>query len=93
MEYGDVLGVDALQASGRRVQQRTDLVSGCRDVNIRELARDEFVEGFADRYGLVKGTGHRTWELYIQWLESAWMREDGRYNREGKGYGMGFAAG
>jgi hypothetical protein len=27
------------------------------------------------------------------WLESAWMRDDIRYYREGKGYGMGFAAG
>jgi hypothetical protein len=63
-----------------------------RDVNIRELARSKFVEGFADGYGLVKGTRHRAWELYIQWIESAWMREDVRYHREGKGYGTGFAA-
>jgi len=27
-----------------------------RDVDIHELARDEFVQGFADGYGLVKGT-------------------------------------
>ena len=26
-----------------------------RDVDIHELARDEFVQGFADGYGLVKG--------------------------------------
>jgi hypothetical protein len=57
------------------------------------LARDEFVQGFADGYGLVKGTRNPAWELYIEWLESAWMREDIRYYREGKGYGMGFAAG
>ena len=61
-----------------------------RDVKIRELARYEFVQGFADG---VKGTRHRAWELYIQWLESAWMDEAIRYYREGKGYGMGFAAG
>jgi hypothetical protein len=64
-----------------------------RDVDIHELARDEFVQGFADGYGLVEGTRHRAWELYVEWLESAWMREDVRYEREGKGYGMGFAAG
>jgi hypothetical protein len=41
----------------------------------------------------VKGTRHRAWELYIEGLESVWMREDIRYYREGKEYGMGFAAG
>jgi hypothetical protein len=35
----------ALQASGRRMPQRIDLVSACRDVKIHELARSRFVEG------------------------------------------------
>jgi hypothetical protein len=48
------------------------------------VARDEFVQGFADGYGLVNRTRHRAWELYIEWLESAWMREDIRYYRKGK---------
>ena len=67
-----------------------------RDIDIHELherGRDAFVEGFADGYGLAPGTRHRAWELYVEWLESAWMDETIRYQREGKGYGMGFAAG
>jgi len=67
-----------------------------RDIDIHELherGRDAFVEGFADGYGLTQGTRHRAWELYVEWLESAWMDETIRYQREGKGYGMGFAAG
>jgi hypothetical protein len=64
-----------------------------RDIDIHELGREQFVEGFADGYGLVQGTRHRAWELYIEWLESAMMDEDIRYHMEGKGYGMGFAAG
>ena len=67
-----------------------------RDIDIHELherGRDAFVEGFADGYGLTQGTRHRAWELYVEWLENAWMDEAIRYQREGKGYGMGFAAG
>ena len=64
-----------------------------RDIDIHELAKGEFVQGFADGYGLTQGTRHRAWELYVEWLESAWMDETIRYQREGKGYGMGFAAG
>jgi len=64
-----------------------------RDIDIHELAKDEFVQGFADGYGLTQGTRHRAWELYVEWLENAWMDEAIRYQREGKGYGMGFAAG
>jgi hypothetical protein len=41
----------------------------------------------------VKETRHRAWELYIEWPESAWMREDIGNYREGKKYGIGFAAG
>ena len=64
-----------------------------RDIDIHELAKGEFVQGFADGYGLTQGTRHRAWELYVEWLENAWMDEAIRYDREGKGYGMGFAAG
>ena len=64
-----------------------------RDIDIHELPKDEFVQGFADGYGLTQGTRHRAWELYVEWLENAWMDEAIRYQREGKGYGMGFAAG
>ena len=64
-----------------------------RDIDIHELAKGEFVQGFADGYGLTQGTRHRAWELYVEWLENAWMDEAIRYQREGKGYGMGFAAG
>ena len=49
-----------------------------RDIDIHELherGRDAFVEGFADGYGLAPGTRHRAWELYVEWLESAWMDE------------------
>jgi hypothetical protein len=55
------------------------------------LVRNKFVEGFADGYGLVEGTRHRAWDLYIECLESAMMREDIRYEMEGNGYGAGFA--
>src|SRR5215471_18710168 len=48
-----------------------DRQSVSRDVDIHQLAKDEFVQGFADGYCLVKGTRYRAWELYIQWLESA----------------------
>jgi hypothetical protein len=56
-------------------------------------ARCEFVEGFADGYGLLQGTRHRAWDLYIEWLESAMMAKNISYWMEAGGYGPGFAVG
>jgi hypothetical protein len=64
-----------------------------RDVNISELARNKFVEEFADGYGLIEGTRHRAWDLYLEWLERAMMAENIRYSMEAGGYGPGFAVG